>query len=158
MIKAGPWDYLWQAGAALSLVSYLWGQSPLAPMLHWGLHRYEGTTIVPKYKAHSGIGPALNRADPYHDTHSLIHAHTNQPTNQSYLRSECSQNDRIQRSPVVPYNQIRPEVGKKKREGREGREGKGREETGGRRRRREGRRMITIRQFQYFWRGSPMLL
>lgn len=59
---------------------------------------------------------------------------------------------------MVPYNQIRPEVGKKKREGREGREGKGREETGGRRRRREGRRMITIRQFQYFWRGSPMLL
>ena len=94
-------------------------------MLHWGLHRYEGTTIVPKYKAHSCIGPALNRADPYHDTHSLIHAHTNQPTNQSILSaSECSQNDRIQRSPVVPYNQIRPEVGKKKREGREG---KGRE-------------------------------
>ena len=100
-------------------------------MLHWGLHRYEGTTIVPKYKAHSGIGPALNRADPYHDTHSLIHAHTNQPTNQSYLRSECSQNDRNQRSPVVPYNQIRPEVGRK--EGGEGGEGRERweEEEGG---------------------------
>lgn len=126
MIKAGPWDYLGicQAGAALSLVP-LGPKDHLRPKVH-SPYRYEGT-IVPKSTPHSScIGPALDRPDPYQDTHTPTHSHTHIHTlaNPILSESECRHNDPNQQSPAVPYNQTRPEVGRK----REGRDGKGREE------------------------------